>query len=163
MENADISVIIPVYNAEHYLAEALDSVLAQEIEPLEILVVDDGSTDGSATIARRYADRVRFYQQANRGAAFARNRGIELSKGSLLAFLDADDLWMPSKLNVQVNALEDQPELDMVLGTVMQFISPEVDNRYRPTLRQALETMPAYPHWCHAHPAGVLFQGRIFQ
>jgi glycosyltransferase involved in cell wall biosynthesis len=144
MQTSDISVIIPCYNTERYLADAIESILAQEIQPLEILVIDDGSTDESTAVARRFSDRIRFYQQPNNGAPAARNRGIELSTGSLLAFLDADDLWTPCKLGIQLKTLAEHPELDLVLGKVTQFISPDVDSQNSPTLRAELETMPAY-------------------
>ena len=99
-----VSVIIPVYNGESYLSEAVESVYAQTIRPLEVIVIDDGSTDGSAAVARSFED-VRFYRQPNRGAADARNRGTELAHGSFLAFLDADDVWTPQKLRIQMAAL----------------------------------------------------------
>ena len=140
----DISVIIPVYNGERYLAQAIESVLAQTLPPSEIIVIDDGSTDGSVAIAERFAEQVRIDQQENRGAASARNRGVDLAKGSLLAFLDADDLWTSDKLRLQVDALEKDPGLAMVLGKVTQFISPDVAGDARHHLRNELETMPAY-------------------
>jgi glycosyltransferase involved in cell wall biosynthesis len=121
-----ISVIIPVYNGEHYLAEALESVLAQTRPADEIIVVDDGSTDGSAAVAQRFGLKVQLARQANLGAAAARNLGVELAYGSLLAFLDADDLWLPDKLALQSAAFADKPELEAVLGHIEQFYSPDV-------------------------------------
>lgn len=110
-----ISVILPVYNAGIYLAEALASIRAQGMASLEIIVVDDGSTDGSASIARQHSD-VAVVTQENRGPAAARNRGIALAKGTLLAFLDADDLWMPQKLERQLALLHADCESAMVYG-----------------------------------------------
>lgn len=144
MQVVDVSVIIPVFNGESYLAEAIESVLTQSIQPREIIVVDDGSSDASAMVARRFSDRIQLHQQANRGAAAARNRGIEISSGSFLAFLDADDFWTPGKLDLQWQVLQNHPEQEMVLGNVVQFISPDVDGLSRQRLRQELETMPAY-------------------
>ncbi|MEA3412234.1 MAG: glycosyltransferase [Pseudomonadota bacterium] len=88
-----ISCIIPVYNAETFLAQAIESALAQSRPPDEIIVVDDGSTDGSAGIAKRYAGAVTCIHQPNGGPASARNRGLDLATGTLIGFLDADDWW----------------------------------------------------------------------
>lgn len=110
-----VSVIIPVYNGERYLADTLRSVLAQDYRPMEVLVIDDGSTDRSGEIARGFAE-VRCLQQHNQGAAIARNVGIEHARGDLLAFLDADDSWMPNKLSLQVRYLLDHPETTFVLA-----------------------------------------------
>lgn len=114
-----ISVIVPVYNCERFLAEAVASVRAQGVPVHELIVVDDGSTDGSAAIARSVADRV--ISQANLGIGAARNTGIAAAGGDLLAFLDSDDLWSPDKLALQMAALDADPSLDMVLGEVVQF------------------------------------------
>jgi glycosyltransferase involved in cell wall biosynthesis len=144
METIDVSVIIPVYNGEQYLAEAIESVLNQFYRPRQVIVVDDGSTDGSANVARRFSEHIQCYSQPNRGAAAARNLGIKNSKGSFLAFLDADDLWTPDKLKLQWQALQGSAPMDMVLGKVKQFISPDVEDECRQRLRKELETMPAY-------------------
>ncbi len=120
-----ISVIIPVYNAERYLAAAIESVLAQTAAPDEIIVVDDGSTDGSAAVARRMAS-VCYRWQAQAGASHARNQGLAAATGDWLAFLDADDLWTPDKLAKQRVVLETQPSVDMVFGQVQQFYSPVI-------------------------------------
>ncbi len=143
-ENSFISVIIPVYNAERYLSEAIESVLVQEVKPLEIIVVDDGSTDKSAEIIKRFKGDVYYQSQENKGAASARNLGVDLTKGSLLAFLDADDLWVSDKLELQIKALEEDSGLEMVFGNVEQFISPELDDEHRKRLRTDLGKMPGY-------------------
>ena len=106
-----VSVVVPVYNCERFLAEALESVLAQTCGDYEIIVVNDGSSDGSEAVALRYGDRVRYVCQANAGPGAARNRGLEMACGSLIAFLDADDLWLPGKLAVQVEFMETHPEV----------------------------------------------------
>jgi glycosyltransferase involved in cell wall biosynthesis len=121
-----ISVVIPVFNCERYLGEAIESVLAQTYRPAEILVVDDGSTDGSGDVARGYGPPVRYVFQPNSGAASARNRGSELAEGSFLSFLDSDDLWAEDKLLRQMACLDGDPQLDMVSGYVEHFISPDV-------------------------------------
>ncbi|MFE1744118.1 glycosyltransferase family 2 protein [Coleofasciculus sp. H7-2] len=126
-----VSVIIPVYNCDRYLAEAIESVLAQTYQPIEIIVVDDGSTDGSAEVAKRFGSLVRYYFQTNSGSAAARNHGIELSQGNFFAFLDADDLWVEDKLASQMTAFESEPELDIVFGLVEQFYSPDLEESMR--------------------------------
>src|SRR3954453_22774254 len=95
--NRKVSVIVPVYNGAAYLPEAIGSALAQTVRPLEIVVVDDGSTDDSGRIAQQY-ELVRYVWQANAGISAARNRGIEAAQGDVLALLDADDVWLPDKL-----------------------------------------------------------------
>ena len=139
-------MIIPVYNGGKYLAEAIESVLAQTLEPVEIIVVDDGSTDQSLEIARNFVPRVRIVSQENKGAGAARNTGIRVAVGGYLAFLDADDLWTPEKLMIQRSFLESQPGTDMVFGTVEQFISPELPAEHVVKLRKEIETMPGYSH-----------------
>jgi len=116
-----ISVVIPVYNCEMFLAQSIDSILAQTYNPIEIIVIDDGSTDGSGAVAKSFEDfQVKYFYQPNSGIGAARNMGIKISKGKFLAFLDADDLWMPDKLSFQV-----EPFLrDMVFGHVLQFHDP---------------------------------------
>lgn len=113
-----VSVIVPCYNAERFLSRALDSVTAQAYTDWEIVLVDDGSSDGTAKIASSYADRLghrcQFIQQANAGSSAARNRGIEASRGELLAFLDADDEFLPDKLQRQAAMFDRCPDLGMV-------------------------------------------------
>ncbi len=125
-----ISVIIPVYNCERYLAESIESVLQQTHLPDEILVVDDGSTDASAQIVQNFAD-VRYLYQPNAGSNAARNRGVVETTGNFLAFLDQDDLWMPDKLALQMAAFTQKPSLDFVYGYVEQFYSPELSDELR--------------------------------
>lgn len=115
MSGPTISCVVPVFNGERYLAAALDSVLAQTRPPDEIVIVDDGSSDGSPEIVRRYGDRVRYVRQNNRGAASARNRGVELCGGELLAFIDQDDLWLPQKLELQLASFAADPGLDICI------------------------------------------------
>lgn len=101
-----VSVVIPTYNSVCYLTEAIDSVLAQTFQDFEILVVDDGSTDETATILEeKYKDRIRYLHKANGGVSSARNFGIQRAQGKYIAFLDADDIWMPEKLATQIEAL----------------------------------------------------------
>ncbi len=103
-----VSVIIPTYNRARFLKEALASVLAQTYRPLEIIVVDDGSTDETPKVVSRFP--VRYVRTPHRGVAAARNRGLNKARGALIAFLDSDDLWLPRKIEVQVSFFERQPE-----------------------------------------------------
>ncbi len=121
-----VSVILPVYNGERYLAEAIESVLSQSYQSFELIVIDDGSTDRSREIAQSFP-LIKYVFQANRGVAAARNRGIEISRGEFLTFLDADDLWLPEKLALQMEAFEYDPALEIVTGHVEQFVSSELD------------------------------------
>lgn len=103
------SIIIPAYNRFSFLCEAIDSVLAQTDSDYELIVVDDGSTDATETVATIYGERLRYVRQENRGVSAARNRGIAEARGDLIAFLDSDDLWCPEKLAVQKAVMEKDP------------------------------------------------------
>lgn len=140
--NPLISVMIGAYNAAPYLGEAIDSVFAQDYEPIELIVVDDGSTDGTADVARSFAE-VQVIQQENGGNGAARNRAVENASGELYAFLDADDRFTPGKLTLQKVALDADPGLDIVFGHVREFLSPELDEETRARLRPpAPDPMP---------------------
>lgn len=107
LDNAPgVSVVIPAYNYAHYLPHALESALAQTHRPLEILVVDDGSTDSTREVAARYGDKVRYLYQNNAGLSAARNTGLRESRYSLIALLDADDQWLPQRLETAVAAFQ---------------------------------------------------------
>jgi glycosyltransferase involved in cell wall biosynthesis len=117
-----VSAIIPVFNYERYLGEAIESVLGQTYSHFEVIVVDDGSTDKSAEVARSFAGRgVRYCQQANAGIGPARNKGVELARGDFLAFLDADDRWPEEKTERQLRAFENDPALEMCFGQAVQL------------------------------------------
>jgi len=116
-----VSVVIPAYNAEAFLPAALESVLSQDGVSLDIIVVDDGSTDSTAAVLGRYREQVRVLRQDNAGSGAARNRGAAGARGDYLAFLDADDLWAPGKLSRQLAALAREPILDLVWGGVREF------------------------------------------
>lgn len=135
MDRRLISVMIGAYNAASYLAEAIDSVLAQTYRPLELIVVDDGSDDGSAEVAKSYGDSLVYAHQVNAGNGAARNRAVRLASGSLFAFLDADDRFLPDKLELQAAALAADPGLDMVFGHVREFLSPELTPEQRSAIR----------------------------
>ena len=130
-----VSVIVPAYNADRFLSDAIRSITEQNYSPLQIIVVNDGSTDGTAEIANRLGDRIEYVFQENRGPAAARNRGIDLARGEFIAFLDADDLWVADKLIDQVSFLQRNAECDVVLGR-MQYEWLE-DAKERDPLHQA--------------------------
>lgn len=115
-----VSVIIPVYNGEKFLAEAINNVIAQNYQPLEIIVVDDGSTDKTAQIATEFREVIHYIYQENQGPATARNTGIKLAQGEIIAFLDVDDLWSENKLQIQVNYLVNNPNIALVQGLIQQ-------------------------------------------
>ncbi len=116
-----VTVVVAVRDGGGFLAEALASVLAQRYEPLEVVVVDDGSTDGSGELAASFGPPVRIVSLPPAGIAAALNSGVALARGSLLAFIDADDLWLPGKLARQTAALRERPELDAVFGHAEHF------------------------------------------
>jgi len=129
-----ISVVIPAYNAERYLAEAVSSVLAQSHPPAETIIVDDGSSDRTAAQLEKFCAQTTYLRQDHRGAAAARNQGIRIARGDFIAFLDADDLWIPEKLALQIEAFEHDPNLDVVFGHLEQFVSPELSEVERSNL-----------------------------
>jgi glycosyltransferase involved in cell wall biosynthesis len=126
--------MIGAYNAAPYLGEAIESALSQDYEPIELIVVDDGSTDETADVARSFAQ-AKVIQQENGGNGAARNLAVENASGELYAFLDADDRFTPGKLSRQKAALDADPDLDMVFGHVREFFSPELDEETRASLR----------------------------
>lgn len=115
MSNA-ISVIIPVYNGAEFLAQALDSVLAQTLTVKEIIVINDGSTDNTEAVALSYGTTIIYQSQLQKGPATARNQGLKLAQGEYVAFLDADDLWPPTRLAQLSACFQAQPTLDIVVG-----------------------------------------------
>jgi len=143
-----VSTILAVYNGENYIKEAVQSVLSQEIKSLEFIIIDDGSTDGTAEqiqslIAENNTDYpIRFYQQKNQGVAAAQNDAIRLARGDFLTFIDADDLWMSDKLAKQLAVLEAQPQLDMVFGHAQLLYSPELTVTERSRIYCPTEIIP---------------------
>lgn len=127
--------MIGAYNAEQYLGEAIDSVLAQAYRPLEVIVVDDGSEDKSGDVARAYGGQVMVARQDNAGNGSARNHAVRLANGELFAFLDADDRFVPEKLEWQWSELERDPSVDIVFGYVQEFVSPELTEEQRASVR----------------------------
>lgn len=126
-----VSCVIPVYNGERFLSESLDSVLAQTHPPSEIIVVDDGSTDGTQAVVEQYSDKVTCTRQANAGAAAARNRGIVMASGEFVALLDADDLWHEHKLARQLERFNARPTLGYCTTYMQNFWMDEVRDEAR--------------------------------
>ena len=122
-----VSVVIPVFNGERFLCEAVQSVLDQKYAPLEIIVVDDGSTDSTETVAKSLPETVRYLHQTNQGPAAARNRGIEHAQGDLIAFADADDLWPAAKLELQLPYLIKNSSVEIVMGRIQQVLSTQAE------------------------------------
>lgn len=118
---SDVSVIIPAYNSEKFIEEALHSLFEQKCPADEIIVIDDGSTDGTAAILEKYEKKISYHFQENRGLAAARNKGVHVSNCDYLAFLDADDLFHPEKIEVQKTFLDQHPEIDMVFSDFEYF------------------------------------------
>jgi glycosyltransferase involved in cell wall biosynthesis len=123
---ATVSCVVPVYNGERYLAEALRSILAQTHPVAEVIVVDNDSTDDSAAIARGFGEPVRVVHQENRGPAGGRNRGVLESGGELITFLDADDLFHPEKLARQIARFAARPDLEVSLSVIENFWEPDL-------------------------------------
>lgn len=121
-----VTALIPVYNREKLVVEALDSALQQTRPPDEILVVDDGSTDDTGKVVLKYGDRLRYLHQRNSGPAAARNHGIRAARGDFIALLDSDDLWAKDRLERQLAALARHPELDVVFGLEARFADDRV-------------------------------------
>lgn len=109
-----VSVVIPTYNQARFLRQSVDSALAQSEAPLRVIVVDDGSTDETPAILASYGDRIHAVRQENRGLAAARNAGAERARGDSIAFLDSDDVWLPTKLHLQLARMSEEPDLGLV-------------------------------------------------
>jgi len=130
--SGSVSVIIPAHNSETYIRRAIDSVLAQTHPAAEIIVVDDGSTDGTCDIVKSYGPPIRYLYQANAGPGAARNAGIRAARGDWIAFLDSDDEWFPEKLQVQLNLLQHNPELVWATSNLIRCLCDE--NRKGPEM-----------------------------
>ena len=154
-----ISCIVPVFNGQRYLREALDSILSQTYGPLEVIVADDGSTDRTAEFVAGYGEKVQRLWQPNAGPSAARNLGLGAAHGEFVAFLDADDLWHPEKLARQMARFEARPELDLCVAGYQNFWIPELigeDERYLdPRLRR--------PTAGYVNTSTLLVRHRVFE
>jgi glycosyltransferase involved in cell wall biosynthesis len=120
-----VSVIIPTYNSGVFIAEAVQSVLDQTYRRFEVIVVDDGSSDGTGLALRAFGNSIRYFYQENRGPSAARNTGIKAARGEYICFLDSDDLWAPDKLELQLKVLEEYPEIGLVFSDEADLSVPE--------------------------------------
>ena len=148
-----VSVLVTAFNAEHYLAEAIESALGQTYPNVEIVVVDDGSTDGTFDVIRRYPQ-VRAHRQERGGIGAARNTAVGMATGDFLTFLDADDRFPPDKLDVQLRAFDVDPMLDAVYGHVREFVSPDLTSEQRARIRPAVD-------YHESHLSGVMLIRRV--
>jgi glycosyltransferase involved in cell wall biosynthesis len=116
-----VSTIIPAYNCERYVAEAVESVLSQSYQPQEVIVVDDGSTDGTRRVLESFGSAITLIHQKNAGEPAARNTGMRRARGEFIACLDGDDLWIPGKLELQMNYFDEHPEVGLVYSDLTLF------------------------------------------
>lgn len=121
MNNPLISIVIPVYNGEKYVAEAINSAFSQTYKNFEIIVINDGSTDKTENRLQSYMSRITYVKQLNRGVGVARNVGIKIAGGEWIAFLDHDDIWKEEKLEKQVEYIENNPDIDLVHAGIENF------------------------------------------
>jgi glycosyltransferase involved in cell wall biosynthesis len=121
-----VSVVIPVYNGERFLSAAIDSAFAQDYHPIEVIVVNDGSTDRSAEIVHGFP-KVQYIHQSNQGPSAAKNTGIAAARGEYVAFLDQDDVWLPNKLSTQLNYLLEHPQIGYVSARIHLFLETGVE------------------------------------
>jgi glycosyltransferase involved in cell wall biosynthesis len=142
LADATVTAAIPVRDGEAYLAEAIESVLAQSRRCDQVVVVDNGSSDGSAAVAAGYGPAVEVISEPRPGIGAARNAAIAAARGEFVAFLDADDLWEPDKIERQLAAFEARPELQLVFGHVRQFLSPDLPAAGAAALRVPEEPQP---------------------
>lgn len=142
-----VSIIIPVYNYEMYLAEAIQSALDQSFADTEVIVVNDGSSDSSGEIAQGFGDAITYVRQDRGGNGAARNLGVVTSGGDYLSFLDADDRWHPTKIEKEAGLLESNPQLDGVRSLVREFVSPELNDEQRQRIRSTHDVIPGLLHY----------------
>jgi len=126
-----ISVLIPAYRAEKYIAEAIESALNQTLKPYEVIVVDDGSPDNLYEVAKVYVPDILLFRKENQGISKTRNFGLNKASGNLIAFLDADDLWPENHLELLYNKMSKSDKTDITFGQTQEFISPDLKNNYR--------------------------------
>ena len=126
MKRAPVSFVIPVHNGAVYLRESVESALSQTVAPSEVIVVDDGSEDDSAAIADSFGYPVRCVRRRHAGQAAARNHGVSIASGDFIAFLDADDIALPPRIERQLSRFETRPQLDFCEAYTRNFWSPEI-------------------------------------
>lgn len=141
--NFKISVILPVYNCKNYISETLDCVLNQSFPPYEVIVIDS-STDGTSEVIQKYSSKIKYLFQPKQGIGAARNAGVEMASGQYFAHLDADDVWIKDKLEIQRASFLDDPELD-IAGTYMEsFFSPELTGEDKKSVYCPPDPIPGF-------------------
>jgi glycosyltransferase involved in cell wall biosynthesis len=145
-----VSTIIPAYNAERTIAQAIDSALSQDCEGHEVVVVNDGSTDATAAILKKYDSQIHVVTQRNGGLSAARNAGVRRSTGKYLAFLDADDIWLPGKLRTMVSALERNPLASLAFSEYRYFDNNGAEHGgsaigHAPSIEETQRLLPILP------------------
>jgi len=137
-----ISVIVATFQRAHYLGESLESIFGQSYSDIEVIVVDDGSTDNTRAVAASFAG-CRYFFQENHGVSHARNKGVALARGEYLAFLDSDDFWPSCKLQRQMTCMKENPDIELLFGNAVQFVSKEVGKNEKKRLQCPTEPVPA--------------------
>jgi glycosyltransferase involved in cell wall biosynthesis len=158
-----VSIIIPTHNRKAFVLEAIGSALAQTYEDCELIVVDDGSADGTGEALKRYEESLHYLYQANQGVSEARNNGLSLAKGEFIAFLDSDDLWLPKKLAIQIAFMDQHPEAQLCY-TDEVWVRRGV--RVNPKKRHAKYSGEIYPHClplCIISPSSAIMRRGLFE
>jgi glycosyltransferase involved in cell wall biosynthesis len=158
-----VSVIIPTYNRSSFILEAVDSVFKQTFKDFELIVVDDGSIDGTAEVLNKYKDRFIYHFQDHQGVSSARNRGIQIARGKWVAFLDDDDLWLPEKLETQIDFFSKNPEA-MICQTQETWIrnGRQVNPRKKHQKYSGDIFAPSLL-LCLVSPSAVMIKGDLFE
>jgi glycosyltransferase involved in cell wall biosynthesis len=152
-----VSVIIPVYNGARFLGEAINNVLKQDYQPLEIIVVDDGSTDNTGKVAAKFQDVIHYIYQPNTGPSAARNCGLKAVQGEFITFLDVDDLWSEDKLKVQTDYLVNNPNIGIVQGLIQQMVLLDKNQESQPLFK------PIYQPYQFINLGSAVYRKSVFK
>ncbi|MGW8207976.1 MAG: glycosyltransferase family 2 protein, partial [Syntrophobacteria bacterium] len=158
-----VSVIIATYNRAAMVTEAVESVLAQEKTDFELIVVDDGSTDETEARLSIFGSRLKYYQQENAGVSAARNRGLEFSTAPLVAFLDSDDLWLPSKLHLQHNYMMEHPEVHICQTEEIWWRNGRQVNPKKHHRKPSGDIFRRSLHLCLVSPSAVMLKASLLE
>jgi len=157
-----ISVIIPTYNRGEVLDRAIKSVLSQTYKNFEIIVVDDGSTDSTSRVLKKFGNKIRYFSKLHGGVSSSRNFGLEKSEGSWVAFLDSDDYWLPEKLERQINFLKDHPDIAIVQTDEKWIRNGKLANPMKKHQKYSGWIFPKCFPLCIVSPSAVMIHQRIF-
>ena len=166
MDKGVVNVIIPCYNGSRYLSQSIDSALAQTYCPLRVLVVDDGSVDGTRAVVESYGGEVEYYYQSNQGQAAARNQGIARTTGEYVCLLDADDILLPDMVSTHVNYLEHRPECDFCHSKTLAFDHDSVMHAYAESWRPFSpwdDYLDPLSVVCAIHLGSTVMRRRVFE